>query len=206
MDSMTKDEPHPFKRLVPGHPYCVEGLRPWESGISCGRYKDDPIHQAEHDRIRKEAFAAVRVSANTPAGARRVAAARATAHAQAITEDTRRLVVTVAKNAESSTTLAIIERLRDRAHAEALAEDDARSVAEGRKLLGWDETPEERERRMTAEFIEAMNTPAEARRAAALAAVDDLRRLTTGLAAMGLPDLSDYLDIIEQALRAGGAA
>src|SRR4051812_28327506 len=78
MDSMTKDEPHPFKRLVPGHPYCVEGLRPWESGISCGRYKDDPIHQAEHDRIRKEAFAAVRVSANTPADPTKCCAAETT--------------------------------------------------------------------------------------------------------------------------------
>jgi hypothetical protein len=46
MDSMRKDELHLFKRLVPGHPYCVEGLRPWESGISCGRLEHDPIHQA----------------------------------------------------------------------------------------------------------------------------------------------------------------
>jgi hypothetical protein len=37
-------EPHPFKQLNPGHPYCIEGLTALQSGISCGRLEDDTIH------------------------------------------------------------------------------------------------------------------------------------------------------------------
>lgn len=85
-------------------------------------------------------------------------------------------------------------------------------------LESLSETQGERERRMTREFIEAMNaapnTPAEARTgtsdrvAAALADVAALRSIVIALG-YGTADYADglpALDRIEQALRAGGAA
>jgi hypothetical protein len=123
-------------------------------------------------------------------------------HAQAIAEDVRHIVATVARNAGSSPALAAVERLRDTAHAEALTEDDARSVAEGRKLLGWDETPAERDRRMTAEFIEAMNTEyARTGVAGALADVAAVWRTINAPEGFRPADVRPLLDRIEAALR-----
>lgn len=125
--------------------------------------------ETEHDRIRKETFAAVRVSANTPADPTKCCAAETTEGVTAHERDCPRFT------------------------PEAVAYRRARR-AEVQQLMSQPLTPAE------------ARTGISDRTAAALADAADLRRLTFGLADMGLPDLSDHLDVIEQALRAGGAA